>query len=70
MWPDCWQACILFIDCMTQWRSGFSGVTGLDYASALAVMQLRGIDRRQRSSLFDDLRVMEIAVLNHLREKK
>lgn len=62
-WPDTQAAIHLFLDMSTQWRSGFSGRTGLDYAALPTVLDLRGIPAAEREGLFDDLRVMEIETL-------
>lgn len=48
----------------TQWRSGFNGRTGLDYAALPAVLDLRAVPIEDRARVFDDLRVMEIETLN------
>ena len=62
-WPDTEAAVHLFLDMSTQWRSGFAGRTGLDYAALPAVLNLRAIPAADRERLFDDLRVMEIETL-------
>lgn len=52
----------------TQWRSGMSGLTGLDYASLPVVLRLLGVARAQWRDLFADIRIMEKAVLDELRD--
>lgn len=64
LWPCNQRAFALFMDLKTQWRHGpFGGIAGLEYTALPAVMDLRGIKRRQRSALFDALRAMEQAAL-------
>jgi len=63
VWPEHWPALELLIAMGTQWRTGVSGATGLDYAALPAVMDLMGIARGDRRELFDALRVMERAAL-------
>jgi hypothetical protein len=71
VWPENWPSVALFTDCLTQWRIGMAGPTGLDYAGVNAVMEMRGIkSRKRRASLFDDVRVMEIAALDSFRGRK
>lgn len=66
VWPDNMPSVEVFADLMTQWRrAGMAGVrAGLDYAVLPAVFAIRGIPKKQQPELFDDIRVMENAVLN------
>lgn len=57
VWPECWDVVMLFLRICTQWRTGPSGVVGLDYGVALQVAEMSGIT--DRLSLLDDLQVME-----------
>lgn len=72
VWPDNWPAVELFVDLDTQWRrAGMAGErTGLDYTALPAVLGIRAIPKKKWPSLFDDLRVMEVAVLDYLNEKR
>jgi hypothetical protein len=47
----------------TQWRVGMGGATGLDYGVLPHVLRLVGVPKREWPRVFDDLRVMEAAVL-------
>ncbi|MCW8158971.1 hypothetical protein D7243_22655 [Stutzerimonas stutzeri] len=69
IWPDNWDAFEVFAAMQTQWRTGMSGATGLDYNALEPVMRLRGIKKRDRGELFDCIRVMEIAALEVMRAK-
>jgi hypothetical protein len=53
----------------TQWRTSFGGYIGLDYAALPAVLDLVGIPRRERAAVFADLRIMEDAALEVIREQ-
>lgn len=74
VWEENWQAVTIFMAVQTQWRTaalgGLAGgliFMGLDYAAALAVIDLYGIIGDDRKRVFDDLRIMEdaaMAVLN------
>lgn len=66
VWPDNMDAVKVFSAMGTQWRTGMSGVTGLDYAVLPSVLRLTAVPRADWPAVFDDLRVMEGAALTHL----
>lgn len=61
--PECLPVLGLWGEVQTQWRSGFSGPTGLDYAGVRASPAFRRLPRDEREDLFADLCVMERAWL-------
>lgn len=61
IWPENAESCVLFFQLGTQWQVSMGGVVGLNYTAAEAVMRIRGVKNRAR--MFDDLRLMEAAVL-------
>ena len=63
---DNWPAVQLFIACSTQWeRAGMSGqVTGLRYERLEAVARIVDVELTQQ--LFDEIRLMEGAVLDEV----
>ncbi len=64
VWPENQTAVEMFLRVSTQWRTAFSGVVGLDYNVLFQLFGLYAIvDQKQ---LFEDLRVMERAVLSSL----
>lgn len=67
-WPENWPAFDLFIDLRTQWRVGMNGPEGLDYLVLFRLMDDMGLSRTERQALFDDVRVLERAALNHIRK--
>jgi hypothetical protein len=67
IWPENLPAVQIFMAMGTQWRIGMSGATGLDYSVLPAVFELYGITDRKQA--FNDLRVMESAALEVMREK-
>jgi hypothetical protein len=71
VWPDNWKS-FLVMDAMgTQWRTGVSGATGLDYGVLPSVMRLVGVPVGHRSRVFQDIRIMEseaIAVMAEARD--
>ena len=68
VWPECWDVVLLFLRVQTQWRTGASGVVGLDYGVVLAIA-----DRLHPSgdsiALLEDLQVMEIRAAELINEK-
>lgn len=53
----------------TQWRTGFSGPTGLDYGALPMVFKSLGISDEDQVDVFDGLRVMEAAALSEMQKK-
>ncbi len=52
----------------TQWRVGWSGPTGLDYAVLPAVFDLMGIAAGERMDIFDAVRACESVALECLHD--
>lgn len=59
--PDVWPVFQVFQSMATQWRTGMSGVTGLDYNCLPWVMKLHGVE--DEVTALTDIRVMEAAAL-------
>lgn len=59
----------IFTSIGSQWRVGMSGPTGLDYAVLPAMWQLFSVPKKDRSAVFEDLRVLENAALKAMNEK-
>lgn len=53
----------------TQWRTGACGATGLDYGVLMNVMRLSGIPAKERTAIFQDLRVMEAEALKLMSDR-
>lgn len=68
-WPEHEAAVAVFARLTTQWRTGFSGATGLDYVALPTVFRLAGVPRADWPALFDDIRVMERGALHVMRER-
>lgn len=54
----------------TQWRVGFSGATGLDYAALSEVWRRTKTPAADRDDVFDALRLMESTALDVMREQR
>lgn len=70
VFPDNWQAVSAFDALSTQWRTGFSGPTGLDYNAVPFVLRMLRVPRAEWPDLFSDLRVMEEEALKMFNESK
>jgi len=69
IWPDNYQAYLLFCTMDTQWRIGMSGPTGLDYAALPMALRMIAAPRTDWQQLMADVRVMESAALQAMRKE-
>lgn len=60
----------LFVAMATQWRTGFSGATGLDYTALPVVREAQQIPDDDWPDVFDALRVLEGEALSVMRETR
>ena len=67
VWEENWPAVQMFLRCQTQWRTGMSGVIGLDYAVLRWLFTLYPVEDER--ALLENLQVIEGAVLIALNEK-
>ena len=67
VFPENWDATELFLKCQTQWNVSVGGVTGLNYASVLAMIDMYKYG--EPSSVFEDLQVIEIAAMEALNKE-
>lgn len=58
----------MFTRIQTQWRTGMSGATGLDYHGVGAAVQMMG--KTMTPELFSDLQLMERAALQAMQRKQ
>ena len=65
--PDAWPALQVFLTVQTQWRSGPSGLLGLDYNAVRWVMELQRI--ADPLAVLDDLQVIEARVVEIVNER-
>lgn len=66
VWPDNWPIVQLFARLGTQWRIGFGGPTGLDYAAVLALMRAMRLKRDDFEDFFAGVQTMERAALDQM----
>lgn len=67
VWPENLPTVNAFIALGTQWRSGMTGPTGLDYSAIPVVLRLTAVPRSAWGEMFHDLRLMEEAALRAMR---
>lgn len=65
LWADNVTAVEVFADLLTQWNIGPGGVVGLRYEALPGVMRLRRVPADERAAVFESVRVMERAALEH-----
>lgn len=70
VWPENWDPYRVFAELDTQWRHGFAGRTGLDYAVVPRTMKRLGVRKKQREDVWQAIRVMESAALDFFDEKR
>jgi hypothetical protein len=63
LWPENQTPVMLFEAMLSQWRMGFKGPVGLDYAALPVVSKLLGIGARELRGAFSGVRVMEAEVM-------
>lgn len=68
VWPENWQTVDLFIAIATQWRIAMGGPTGLDYNVLFRMIDNLGLPSNDWKVAFDDIRVMESAALESMRQ--
>lgn len=68
MEPDAWPVVQLFVRCQTQWRTGPSGLIGLDYNAVRWAFSL--YDVKDQRTMLEDLQIMEGEILVKLAERE
>ena len=69
VWEENWQVLTIFLQVQTQWRSGMSGLIGLDYGAVAWVLKLVAAEDEQLA-LLQDLQTMEHAVLSFFAKQR
>lgn len=69
IWPDNEKAINLFTTISTQWRTGMSGPTGLDYNVVFTRLERMRLNDADYEQIFEDLRVIEAEALTILNKK-
>lgn len=63
--PDIAESLAIFVDMSTQWHVGPVGASGLRYEALEVVMRLRRVAPERQAQIFEDVRVCELAALEH-----
>lgn len=69
IWPDNLLTVDVFSAMSTQWRTGYSGATGLDYSVLPVIFKIHRIAQRHWAQIFDGLKIMESAALEVMHAK-
>ena len=69
MWPENMAAVVLFNRIGSQWRTGMSGPTGLDYSVLFRLMDHMGLEGDDWMQMLLDIQVLETAALNELHSR-
>jgi Phage related hypothetical protein (DUF1799) len=69
VWPENWPIFNLFASLQTQWRVSMAGPVGLDYAALYPLLDRLTSDPDEWHTHFEDVREMEAAALDAMREK-
>ena len=70
VWFDAWAAIGLFATLQTQWRTGYEGVTGLDYTAVIAVISLNCQRKSEQMALLVDIQALEHGALTGINEQR
>ena len=70
LWPENYQSYQVFAACSTQWRVGMNGPTGIDYNVLTELWRRLKVPISSRDDVFQDIRIMETAALNQIRENQ
>lgn len=68
IWPENWQAFLLFHGLQTQWRTCDAGLIGLDYNVLYKKLDRLDLSREEADRLEGDVCVMEFEALATLQE--
>lgn len=70
LYPENWDVWKLYASVSTQWRTTMSGPIGLDYTVLFRFLDDRfREDKHEWNCAFNDIREMELAALEKMREK-
>lgn len=70
MWAEHWQTIELFRQMSTQWRVGFGGAFGLDYAVLFQLMDFQDIDKSRKLEILAQIQICEAAALEIMHRKQ
>ena len=66
VFPENWTTVSLFMRLRTQWRSGFAGLTGLDYSPLFSMLDRLRLPDDEYDVLFSEIQIMEAAALDEM----
>ena len=69
VWPDNWDAVLLFHRLGSQWRAGPGGVFGLDYNVLYRMMDRMNLTPERYDELEDEIMTLEAAAVAEMRKE-
>ena len=69
VWPDNWDAVILFHRLGSQWRAGPGGVFGLDYNVLYRMMDRMILTPERYDELEEEIQILEAAAVEEMRKE-
>lgn len=63
-----WPAVEIFIFCQFQWRQGFNGIDGLDYAAVMPVIALNHPRKSKQLETLNDINALELGAMTAIKE--
>lgn len=70
VWPENFATFEIFCAVRTQWRTGFSGPTGLDYSAVYPLIDREAGDSDEWRLMLADIQSMEFAALDQIHADK
>lgn len=70
LWASNWPAIQFYTQVSTQWRTGMSGATGLDYNVIFHELDRKGLKPEDYDEMMASIRLIEETALHVLHEKK
>jgi hypothetical protein len=69
VWPENWDAALLFSSIGNQWRTGMAGPVSLDYGVLFTRMDRLKVPDDEYEQLFSDVRELEASALQVFKKK-
>lgn len=70
LWPEHVRSLRAWLLIQTQWSVGMAGRTGINYGSAVPLLQARGLGGSRLARVVADLQVMELAALEEFGKQR
>lgn len=68
VYKEAWSAVEIFLFCQFQWRHGFNGIEGLDYAVVMPIIALHHPRKSKQREILNDINNLEFGVMTAIHE--